>query len=149
MLLRSLVLATAVATSAATAAGSAAALPLPPLPLLAAPQPDSLTVVVAKSGHPDADGTWTLTCDGARAGGNHPAAARACERLGGFAREGKDPFAPVPAGGLCAQVYGGPVTARVTGTWQGRRIDARFSRSDGCEIARWENAEPLLPGVRG
>ncbi|MFF6790447.1 SSI family serine proteinase inhibitor [Streptomyces filamentosus] len=143
MLLRSLVLAAALA---GTAVGSAAAVPLPPLPLLS--PPDSLTVTVAGSGNPATDGSWDLTCD-ARAGGDHPAAEEACERLEDFARAGEDPFAPVPADGICAQVYGGPATARVTGTWQGRRIDARFSRTDGCETARWENAEPLLPSVRG
>ncbi|WP_282694733.1 SSI family serine proteinase inhibitor [Streptomyces sp. CC208A] len=150
MLLRSLVLATALA---GTAAGVASAVPLPPLPglpLLSSPQasPDALTVEVSGSGHPEADGRWELRC-GEGAGGDHPAAARACERLAGFARAGEDPFAPVAADRFCAQVYGGAVTAQVTGVWQGRRVDARFSRANGCEIERWENAEPLLPSVRG
>ncbi|MFJ5708909.1 MULTISPECIES: SSI family serine proteinase inhibitor [unclassified Streptomyces] len=149
MLLRRLVLATVLATGLAGAsAGASSAVPmppLPPLPLLSSP--DSLTVTVSGSGIPEADGSWKLTCDG-RAGGDHPAAERACERLEGFARAGENPFAPVPADRMCTQIYGGPVTAQVTGTWQGRRIDARFSRSNGCEIDRWENVEPLLPSVR-
>ncbi|NML54002.1 hypothetical protein HHL19_32630 [Streptomyces sp. R302] len=136
-------LATALVTSLA---GAASAGPLPPLPLLS--PPDSLTVTVTGSGNPEAEGSWKLTCDD-RPGGDHPAAARACERLAGFARAGENPFAPVPADSLCTQMYGGPVTAHVTGTWQGRRIDARFSRANGCEIDRWENMEPLLPSVRG
>ncbi|MEU9856392.1 SSI family serine proteinase inhibitor [Streptomyces sp. NPDC047974] len=127
-------------------AGAASAWPLPPLPLLS--PPDALTVTVSGSGNPEAEGSWKLTCDD-RPGGDHPAAARACERLAGFTRAGENPFAPVPADALCAQMYGGPVTAQVTGTWQGRRIDARFSRANGCEIDRWENMEPLLPSVRG
>ncbi|MFE5793556.1 SSI family serine proteinase inhibitor [Streptomyces sp. NPDC056503] len=151
MPLRRLALSTALATAlaaglAGTAAGAAPAVPLPPLPLLS--PPDSLTVTVTGSGNPAAEGSWKLTCDD-RPGGDHPAAARACARLEGFARAGEDPFAPVPADRMCAQVYGGPVTAQVTGVWQGRRIEARFTRSNGCEIDRWENVEPLLPSVRG
>ncbi|MFH9723348.1 SSI family serine proteinase inhibitor [Streptomyces sp. NPDC017254] len=140
-MLRRLVLA-----SLATAAGTAGFGALPPLPLLS--PPDSLTVTVAESGVPDADGTFELSCDGV-AGGNHPAREHACERLGRLAEEGANPFEPVPADRLCTQVYGGPAVARVTGTWQGRTVDARFSRADGCEIDRWENLEPVLPLVRG
>ncbi|MFC9731169.1 SSI family serine proteinase inhibitor [Streptomyces roseolus] len=149
MPLRRLALSAALAATLATSlagVASAGPLPLPPLPLLS--PPDSLTVTVTGSGNPEAEGNWKLTCDD-RPGGDHPAAARACERLAGFARAEEDPFAPVPADALCTQMYGGPVTARVTGTWQGRRIDARFSRANGCEIDRWENVEPLLPSVRG
>ncbi|MEU2658361.1 SSI family serine proteinase inhibitor [Streptomyces sp. NPDC007325] len=163
MLLRRPALATALVTAlaaglAGASAGAASAVPLPPLPLLSQagtapepapePAPDSLTVAVTGSGNPDAEGSWKLTCDG-RADGDHPAAERACERLEGLARAGENPFAPVPSDRMCAQVYGGPVTAHVTGTWQGRPIDARFSRANGCEIDRWENVEPLLPSVRG
>ncbi|MEU3606601.1 SSI family serine proteinase inhibitor [Streptomyces sp. NPDC035033] len=161
MLLRSLVLAAALAGTTAGAA-SAVPLPVPPLPLLSpsdqqadqradrqsVPRSDSLTLTVSRSGNPAADGTWELTC-GERPGGDHPAAAEACERLAGFARAGEDPFAPVPADRMCTQVYGGAATAQVTGVWQGRRIDARFSRANGCEIDRWKNAEPILPSVRG
>ncbi|MEV6244691.1 SSI family serine proteinase inhibitor [Streptomyces sp. NPDC051742] len=141
-MLRSLVL----ATLATTAAGAAGFGPLPPLPLLS--PPDRLTVTVAESGHPNADGTFELTCDD-RAGGDHPARDNACRRLDQLAKEGENPFKPVPADQLCTQVYGGPAVAHVTGTWQGRTIDARFSRADGCEIDRWQNLEPVLPLLRG
>jgi hypothetical protein len=53
-------------------------------------------------------------------------------------------FAPVPADIACTQQYGGPETARVTGTLRGERVDGRFSRTDGCEITRWEQVAPLL-----
>ncbi|MFJ5828213.1 SSI family serine proteinase inhibitor [Streptomyces sp. NPDC093089] len=143
-MLRSLVLATL-----ATAAGTAGLGPLPPLPLLSeASGPETLTVTVEKSGHPTADGTFELTCDD-RAGGSHPAAEDACERLEQLAKEGEDPFKSVPRDALCTQVYGGPALAHVTGTWQGREVDARFSRANGCEIDRWANLEPVLPIVRG
>ncbi|MGW1930047.1 SSI family serine proteinase inhibitor [Streptomyces sp. NPDC001919] len=141
-MLRRLVL----ASLATAAAGTAGLGPLPPLPLLA--PPEKLTVTVAESGHPDADGTFELRCDD-RVAGNHPAHQNACERLDRLAEDGGDPFAPVPEDAFCTQVYGGPAVAHVTGTWQGRAVDARFSRADGCEINRWENLEPVLPLVRG
>jgi hypothetical protein len=59
---------------------------------------------------------------------------------------GMDPavFEPTPRGTACTQLFGGPQTATVTGTWDGERIDARFSRNNGCEIARWKKAVTLL-----
>ncbi|MGH2949761.1 MAG: SSI family serine proteinase inhibitor [Solirubrobacteraceae bacterium] len=53
-------------------------------------------------------------------------------------------FAPVPGNRACTLQYGGPDTARVTGTLRGEEIDARFSRTDGCEIHRWETVRQLL-----
>ena len=134
------------ATLAATAFGLA---PLPPLPLLSEPEAlTTLTVTVEKSGHDEADGTFRLECDGTP-GGTHPAAGNACKRLDQLARDERagDPFAPVPADRMCTQQDGGPATARITGRWQGRAVDARFSRTNGCEISRWENLRPVLPRV--
>ena len=53
-------------------------------------------------------------------------------------------FAPVPAGVRCTAIYGGPATASVRGRLRGRRVDARFSLRNGCEIARWERFAWLL-----
>ncbi|NAZ77980.1 hypothetical protein GTQ99_21590 [Kineococcus sp. T13] len=89
--------------------------------------------------------TWTLTCsaDGT-AGGDHPDAAAACAALGALA----DPFAPVPRGTACTQVYGGPQRASVSGRWAGRDVSATFERTDGCEISRWDRLAALLqPGA--
>ncbi|WP_432492387.1 SSI family serine proteinase inhibitor [Kineococcus gypseus] len=85
--------------------------------------------------------TWTLTCapDGTP-GGDHPDAAGACAAIAAA----PDPFAPVPPDRACTQVYGGPQRATVTGTWAGREVSATFSRTDGCEIERWERLAPLL-----
>lgn len=56
-------------------------------------------------------------------------------------------FEPVPDDVACTQIFGGPQTARVTGTLRGTPVDARFSRTDGCEIARWDAVAALLgPG---
>ncbi|MET9376289.1 SSI family serine proteinase inhibitor [Streptomyces sp. NPDC003035] len=135
------------ATLATTAAGAAGLGPVPPLSLLS--PPDVLTVTISKSGHPKADGTYRLDCGSSKPGGDHPAADRACDRLARLADEGQDPFKPVAKDALCGQQYGGPALARVTGDWQGRAVDARFSRANGCEIDRWENLEPVLPRLRG
>ena len=46
----------------------------------------------------------------------------------------------------CTQQYGGPETATVKGTLDGKEIDAKFSRVNGCEIARWEAAKDAVRG---
>ncbi|MFF3452526.1 SSI family serine proteinase inhibitor [Streptomyces sp. NPDC002667] len=106
---------------------------------------DRLTVTVAGAGG-GADGTFELDCH--PAGGTHPRAAEACDRLDRMTTWGKDTFAPVPPDALCTMEYGGPATAHVTGTWAGRPVDARYDRSNGCEISRWNALMPVLPGTR-
>ncbi|MFE1287662.1 SSI family serine proteinase inhibitor [Streptomyces sp. NPDC058751] len=106
---------------------------------------DRLTVTVDGVGG-GADGTFELECH--PAGGTHTRAAEACDRLDRMTTWGKDTFAPVPPDSLCTMVYGGPATARVTGTWAGRPVDARYDRSNGCEISRWNALVPVLPGAR-
>jgi len=106
---------------------------------------DRLTVVVRGSGDVRSDGVHELFCH--PASGSHVDAEGACKRLDEAARWGKDLFAPVPPGAKCTMQYGGPATAHVTGTWAGRRVDARFDRSDGCEVGRWDALVPLLPRV--
>jgi hypothetical protein len=53
-------------------------------------------------------------------------------------------FEPVPRRTACTQQFGGPQTAAVKGTLRGEAVDARFSRTNGCEISRWQTAAPLL-----
>jgi hypothetical protein len=50
---------------------------------------------------------------------------------------------------LCTQQYGGPQVAVVTGSFHGRTVNARFQRTDGCEIARWKAMAALLGGTPG
>lgn len=47
---------------------------------------------------------------------------------------------------LCTQQYGGPQVAVVSGTFHGRQVESVFSRTDGCEISRWNTMAPLLGG---
>jgi hypothetical protein len=69
-----------------------------------------------------------------------------CRALGGLEPRDLD---PVPSRTACAQVYGGPATARVTGELRGVRLAADFDLSDACEIVRWRRNAALLgaPGV--
>ena len=81
---------------------------------------------------------WTLRCG--PAGGTLPRSARACRRLAPLGK----PFAPVPKGVACTQIYGGPQIAIVSGTFRGRRVWARFSRVDGCQTERWNRVRFLF-----
>jgi Subtilisin inhibitor-like len=82
---------------------------------------------------------WTLRCG--PAGGSLPNAARACRSLASL----KNRFAPVPKGVACTEIYGGPAEAVVSGRYASRRVWARFSRTDGCQIDRWERHRFLFP----
>jgi hypothetical protein len=81
---------------------------------------------------------WSLTCDPPQ--GTHPDPAAACAALG----KSPDPFAPVPKDQQCTMIFGGPEEATVTGTWKGKRVDAKFSRKNGCEMSRWSGLAPVF-----
>jgi hypothetical protein len=69
-----------------------------------------------------------------------------CRVLGGLAPRD---LGPVRRRTACAQISGGPATARVTGELRGARVSAEFNLTDACEIARWRRNTALLgaPGV--
>ncbi|TFV50452.1 hypothetical protein E4P43_11070 [Blastococcus sp. TF02A-35] len=97
-------------------------------------------VVVASQGDGSPPQSWTLTCSGG-GGGTHPQPQEACEHLAGMT----DPFAPLPADVMCTEQYGGPQTARVTGSWHGDEVELDLSRTDGCRISQWDSLGPVLP----
>ncbi|MFC7306058.1 SSI family serine proteinase inhibitor [Streptomyces monticola] len=140
---------TAAASFAALSAAPAVAQAADHTPRLPLAEQDRFTVTAAGTGGAG-DGTYELECGGDGShGGTHPQAAAACERLEQLAAEGKDPFAPVPSDALCTMQHGGPGTAHITGTWQGRAVDATYDRSNGCEIGRWNALVPVLPETSG
>ena len=47
-------------------------------------------------------------------------------------------------GMMCAEVYGGPQTAHITGTAQGKPVDLTVNRNDSCGSGWWSSLEPLL-----
>jgi hypothetical protein len=78
-----------------------------------------------------------VRCEAAADGGACAAAARL---------EPED-FAPVPPNRACTQLFGGPETARVFGRLRGVTVSGSFSRTNGCEIARWDVMSALLERV--
>ena len=84
--------------------------------------------------------TWRLTCN--PAGGTHPDPQAACRAL---EANGAAALPPVPKDKACTQIYGGPETATLTGTWKGQQVMSQFARNDGCQISRWKLMEGLLP----
>ncbi|CAA9512517.1 MAG: hypothetical protein AVDCRST_MAG67-2871 [uncultured Solirubrobacteraceae bacterium] len=88
----------------------------------------------------------TLTCRGAdrRAAGALAGRASGAE-LCAQARGISDLLTSEPdKGRACTQVYGGPETAVVTGTIDGDKVDRRFTRTNGCELADYKRAAGLL-----
>ena len=83
---------------------------------------------------------WRLTCDPPV--GDHPDPDAACRVL---AEAGERALPPVSKDRVCTQVYGGPERATVNGTWRGQPVSSTFSRTDGCQIARWNALAALLP----
>jgi aminoglycoside phosphotransferase (APT) family kinase protein len=70
--------------------------------------------------------------------------------LAAVEQHGEEIFFPKPGPPkMCTQQYGGPQVAVVTGWFLGREVTSQFSRTDGCEIARWRAMAPLLGGVAG
>ena len=107
----------------------------------AAPRPAAaVTVTVWPKGNERGkpSRTWTLRC--APAGGTLPNPARACRAL----LADRALLRPVPDGTACTQIYGGPQVALVRGRVGGRRVRVTYSRSNGCEIARWNALSPLF-----
>ena len=101
-----------------------------------------LTVVGSPTGEGKGPSqTTTLECD--PVGGNHPLPEDSCARLAVMPQS----FEPVPEDTMCTMIFGGPEQAHVYGTFQGEPVDARFERSNGCELARWDSLEPLFKVV--
>jgi hypothetical protein len=104
--------------------------------------PTSLRVMYWEDGSAAAPtNVWTIRCK--PTAGTLPRPSRACRRL---TTGGTKLFAPLPPNMACTQIYGGPQRARVVGHVSGRRVRATFTRTDGCQISRWNALSPwLLP----
>lgn len=93
-----------------------------------------LTITYWPTGRGGEARTATLTCD--PDGGSHPDPVSACDAL----LEHEDALEPVAGDVACTQIYGGGQEATATGPG----VDAAFSRTNGCEIARWDALAPVL-----
>jgi hypothetical protein len=127
---------------AGTPSGATAATPTPGATATAGTAGPARLQVVVDTGA-GAPTTWQLTCE--PPGGTHPDPAAACAALAA----GAGALEPPAKDQQCTQLYGGPQTAVVTGTWQGRAVRADLSREDGCQVARWRALEGLLPAAGG
>lgn len=125
-------------TSGGTDAGPPPTTTPPPS---APPIPADVTITVD-----DGAGTvteYTLRC--APAGGTHPDPAAACSNLAAASAV----FATPDPNQACTGIYGGPQTATVTGTLNGVALSGRFSRINGCEVARWNALSPVFGPAAG
>src|SRR5674476_1282586 len=104
----------------------------------AEPVTADLTIVVDPTGE-GATQTFTLTCS--PDGGDHPDPAAACATL---AQAGVGANASTPRGVACTEQWGGPQVATVQGTVDGEQISARFDRTNGCQISRWDRLAPVF-----
>jgi hypothetical protein len=88
--------------------------------------------------------TFTLVCTGGTpaAESKHPSAAEACSAL----KNSPAILSPAPTrtDQACTMQYGGPATAKVTGSVDGKEVTASFNRTDGCQIALWDAAKSVL-----
>ena len=82
--------------------------------------------------------TATLTCD--PDGGSHPSPAAACDAL----LEHEDALKPVAGDVPCTEIYGGPQLATIAGA----DVHATLSRTNGCEISRWDALAPVVELAR-
>jgi hypothetical protein len=102
------------------------------------PASTSLQVTVWPKGVNGSSFERTLTCD--PAGGTYRNPVRICNAL----LEVRAPFAPFPSERPCTTIWGGPQVAAVQGRFRGQEVAARFNRSDGCEIWRWDRVAFLF-----
>lgn len=92
---------------------------------------------------------FRLVADGATpsAASNLPDSAAA---LAAVEQHGEKMFFALPdPTRVCTQQYGGPEIAVVTGWFDDQEVNASFSRTDGCEISRWQALAPLFGALAG
>ena len=103
----------------------------------------SLTVTVMPNGTEAASMEYTLECD--PPGGTHPLSEDACAALDAH----PEALQPVPPDTACTMQFGGPDQATIVGSYKGDDVNAQLSRSNGCEIARWDALAPMFKIVVG
>lgn len=107
-----------------------------------------LTIVI-KPSETAAAVTYTLTCSGGDPSGQpaHPDPAGACAAL---LANGSLLFQqPPPTDQACTMQFGGPETATVTGTVDGRAVNSTYTRANGCNINEWDSVVDILGPASG
>ncbi len=100
-----------------------------------------LTITVDPGAGGDVE-TYALTCD--PPGGDHPDPDGACAALDAATAGDPNPLDETPPSQICTEIYGGDQTAVIEGTIDGAPLAAELSRTNGCEIARWDALQPVL-----
>jgi hypothetical protein len=143
----------ALAATAATVAGAGAGAdasavrdPSARPPGASAAADDAVTLTVTFTRRPGVRRVAHVRCSAARASADGWLRSVGPRRACAHAREIADFLtgrsAPRRA---CAEIYGGPERALATGRIGARKVRHGFSRTDGCGIADWRRAMPLLP----
>jgi hypothetical protein len=112
---------------------------------LASPDPsDPDPSIPDPSDAPEVDISGKVSCDGAPTGTGLFAstAVQVCADLAVRA----DVFQQIEQSGgqVCAEVYGGPQHASISGSVGGQSVDLSIDRSDACGIQSWQSLEWLL-----
>ena len=100
----------------------------------------SLTVTVDNDGAKGSEKPHELELDCAK-----PTDSQACGAAAGVSAADLRPTGEDIA---CTQIYGGPEEATIKGEIRGESVDATFTRTNGCEISRWDRVKALLAEVR-
>jgi hypothetical protein len=100
----------------------------------------NLTITVDRDGAKGAQKPLVLDLDCAK-----PTDSQACGAAAGVSAAD---LRPTAADVACTEIYGGPEEATIKGTIRGEDVDATFTRTNGCEIARWDRVKALLAEVR-
>jgi hypothetical protein len=97
-----------------------------------------LTITYWPTGRGGESRSATLECD--PDGGSHPNPVSACDAL----LKHEEALRPVAGDVACTEIYGGPQLATIAGTHDFATVAATLSRTNGCEIARWEALAPVV-----
>jgi Tol biopolymer transport system component len=101
----------------------------------------ALTIAVMPNGSKPRIGRRSFTLRCRPAAGTLRNRATACSELMSV----RNPFAPVPRDTPCTEIYGGPQQATVVGVYGGKPVRTTFTRTNGCQIARWNRVAFLFP----
>jgi hypothetical protein len=89
----------------------------------------------------DPDGTGSAPAKELTLSCASPGESAACRSADGLKAADLEPVSPKR---VCTDIFGGPETATISGRLEGKPVSARFSRRNGCEVARWERVAALL-----
>ena len=98
-------------------------------PAAAAPKP-GIELVLSYTADAGYAAAVSLTCN--PVGGAHPKAAKACAAL---KKTGGKPAKLKPAKTMCTLEYA-PITARIDGTWKGRKMRWSKTFPNACDLTR-------------